>query len=97
MNLEYLAKGSLRVEVLGRGVAWLDAGTHESLLQAANFVQAVEERQGMMISCPEEIAFRLGFIDRVQLFELAKQLESNRYGVYLLRLAGGMEYPFDRG
>ncbi|MCK4725034.1 MAG: glucose-1-phosphate thymidylyltransferase RfbA, partial [Anaerolineales bacterium] len=64
LNCVYLEKGKLCVEVLGRGVAWLDAGTHESLLQAANFVQAVEERQGMMISCPEEIAYRLGYIGK---------------------------------
>ena len=66
--------------------AWLDAGTHESLLQAANFVQAVEERQGMMISCPEEIAFRMGFIDAQQLKACAIPLASNGYGEYLLRL-----------
>ena len=63
----YLEQGSLRVEVLGRGVAWLDAGTHESLLQSASFVQAVQERQGLMISCPEEIAYRMGYIDAKQL------------------------------
>ncbi|MFM8320839.1 MAG: glucose-1-phosphate thymidylyltransferase RfbA [Chloroflexota bacterium] len=72
INRAYLARGDLRVEVIGRGVAWLDAGTHESLLQAANFVQAVEERQGMMISCPEEIAYRMGYIDREHLQRLAE-------------------------
>jgi len=77
----------LQVIPLGRGVAWLDAGTHESLLQAANFVQAVEERQGLMISSPEEIAYRKGFIDREQLLVLAKQIGNNGYGNYLLRLA----------
>ena len=81
------------MEVLGRGVAWLDAGTHESLLQAANFVQAVEERQGMMISCPEEIAYRLGFIDAEQVRRLAKAMDSNQYGKYLLRLLEE-EIPF---
>jgi len=86
LNCEYLEKGQLQVEVLGRGVAWLDAGTHESLLQAANFVQAVEERQGMMISCPEEIAYRLGYINKSDLELLAKELSTNRYGQYLLRL-----------
>src|SRR5262249_20091604 len=72
------------VERWGRGIAWLDAGTHESLLQAANFVQAVEERQGMMISCPEEIAYRMGYIDAPQLRRLAQEL-NNSYGNYLLR------------
>jgi glucose-1-phosphate thymidylyltransferase len=86
LNCVYLERGKLHVEVLGRGVAWLDAGTHESLLQAANFVQAVEDRQGMMISCPEEIAYRLGYITKTQLASLANDLSSNQYGEYLLRL-----------
>jgi len=86
LNQIYLDQGKLQVSVLGRGVAWLDAGTHESLLQAANFIQAVQERQGLMISCVEEIAYRMGFIDKQQLMELAKQLSSNGYGVYLNRL-----------
>ncbi len=93
LNMLYLNQGQLQVEVLGRGVAWLDAGTHESLLQAANFVHAVEERQGMMISCPEEIAYRLGFIDAAQLHRLGKEMESNEYGQYLLRLVKE-EIPF---
>jgi glucose-1-phosphate thymidylyltransferase len=97
VNLAYLAMGKLHVDVLGRGVAWLDAGTHESLLQAANFVQAVEERQGMMISCPEEIAYRMGFINQDQLMKLAQDLNNNQYGDYLVRLAQGTEYPFHRG
>jgi glucose-1-phosphate thymidylyltransferase len=71
---------------MGRGTAWLDAGTHESLMQAASFVQAVEERQGMMISCPEEIAYRQGFITREQLIKLAENLGDNSYTQYLLRL-----------
>ena len=79
--------------MLGRGVAWLDAGTHGSLLQAANFVQAVEERQGMMISCPEEIAYRLGYLDKTQLQELAVSMNSNEYGDYLLRLLEEDELP----
>jgi glucose-1-phosphate thymidylyltransferase len=86
VNRAYLERGQLRVEVIGRGVAWLDAGTHESLLQAANFVQAVEERQGMMISCPEEIAYRLGFINSEQLRSQAERFRSNQYGAYLLSL-----------
>ncbi len=87
VNNVYLAKGQLHVEVLGRGVAWLDAGTHESLLQAGGFVQAVQERQGMMISCPEEIAYSRGYIDRQQLHRLAYALaDNNPYGEYLRRL-----------
>ena len=97
LNRVYLDKGQLRVELWGRGLAWLDAGTHESLLQAANFVQAVEERQGLMINCPEEIAFRLGYIDGAQLRRLAKEL-ANSYGRYLLHLlaevdAAGGRFP----
>jgi glucose-1-phosphate thymidylyltransferase len=90
LNKMYMARGELRVEVLGRGVAWLDAGMHQSLLQAANFVQAVEDRQGMMISCPEEIAFRMGFIDGEQLRECAEKLSNNAYGNYLLKLLDGL-------
>jgi glucose-1-phosphate thymidylyltransferase len=86
INQIYLGLGQLQVEVLGRGVAWLDMGTHESLLQAANYVQAVEERQGLMISCPEEIAYRMGFIDADHLREQALKMASNGYGAYLLRL-----------
>ena len=87
LNNKYILDGSLKVDVLGRGIAWLDAGTHESLLQASNFVQAVEERQGLMISCPEEIAYRMGFIDKRQLIKLANELKNNPYGDYLLNLA----------
>lgn len=83
----YLKHKQLRVDIFGRGVAWLDAGTHKALLQASNFVQAVEERQGMMISCPEEIAYRMGYITSEQLRKLATSLDSNEYGQYLLRLA----------
>jgi len=87
INRIYLQKGQLRMQQLGRGIAWLDAGTHETLLQAANFVQAVEERQGLMIGCPEEVAYRVGFITKEQLKDLARQLRHNSYGDYLLRLA----------
>jgi glucose-1-phosphate thymidylyltransferase len=87
LNNHYLSLGELNVQVMGRGIAWLDAGTHESLLQAANFVQAVEDRQGMMISCPEEIAYRLGYINLVQLKSLAEDLKGNQYGDYLMRFA----------
>lgn len=87
LNRVYLARGQLGVEVLGRGVAWLDAGTHESLLRAAAFVQTVQERQGMMISCPEEIAYRRGFLSAEELRALAETLSQNAYRDYLLRLA----------
>jgi glucose-1-phosphate thymidylyltransferase len=87
INREYLRQEALQVIQLGRGIAWLDAGTHETLLQAANFVQIVEERQGLMIGCPEEVAYRVGFISREQLIQLALPLKQNSYGDYLLRLA----------
>ena len=87
LNRIYLEMSELQVIPFSRGVAWLDAGTHESLLQAANFVQAVEDRQGLMISSPEEIAYRQGFINRDQLHALAEKMGSNGYGNYLLRLA----------
>ena len=86
VNKVYLARGELAVELLGRGFAWLDMGTHESLLAAANFIQAVEQRQGQKISCPEEIALRLGYIDAAQLERLAKPLVKSGYGQYLLNL-----------
>jgi glucose-1-phosphate thymidylyltransferase len=87
LNRQYLEKGQLTTEVLGRGFAWLDAGTHESLLQAAGFIQTVQERQGMMISCPEEIAYRMGYITVDQLLSLAGAMNSTHYGQYLTRLA----------
>jgi len=87
VNREYLRRGGLRVEVLNRGAAWLDTGTHQSLLDAANFIRVVEERQGLKISCPEEIAFRMGFIDNEQLLALARPLKKNGYGRYLERIA----------
>ena len=87
LNRIYMEIGELKVIPLGRGVAWLDAGTHESLLQASNFVQTVEERQGLMISSPEEVAYSMGFIDREQLKHLAEELGNTSYGNYLLRLA----------
>jgi len=86
INQIYLRRNQLQVQVLGRGIAWLDMGTHESLLQAANYVQAVEERQGLMISCPEEIAYRMGFIDAEKLRESARAYAGNGYGAYLLGL-----------
>jgi glucose-1-phosphate thymidylyltransferase len=86
LNRAYLEKGELQVTVLGRGIAWLDAGTHESLLQASSYVQAVEERQGLMISCPEEIAYRMGYINAEELRKLAEKINGNRYGEYLIKL-----------
>jgi glucose-1-phosphate thymidylyltransferase len=86
VNLQYLRAGKLRVELLGRGVAWLDTGTHESLLQASTFIEAIENRQGQKICCPEEIAFRSGFIDAGQLAVLAQPLRKSEYGGYLLDL-----------
>jgi glucose-1-phosphate thymidylyltransferase len=86
VNRVYLKKGELFVQQLGRGTAWLDAGTHENLLHAANFVQTVEERQGLMIGCPEEVAFRMGFITRQQMIDLAERLPQNNYRDYLIRL-----------
>ena len=82
----YLAAGALQVEKLGRGFAWLDTGTFESLIDAASFVQTLEKRQGMKIACPEEIAYRMGFISRAQLLECAESLNKSGYGDYLLRI-----------
>jgi glucose-1-phosphate thymidylyltransferase len=87
LNLEYLARGELRVQLLGRGIAWLDTGTHESLQQAANFIQAVQDRQGLKIACPEEIAFRKGWIGAEALRRTAEEMKNNPYGQYLARLA----------
>ena len=86
VNKEYLARGQLSVETLGRGSAWLDTGTHESLLQASHFVEVVESRQALKIACPEEIAYRMGYIDEVVLEQLARPLANNSYGQYLLGL-----------
>ncbi len=87
LNRMYLEENRLQVKLLGRGNAWLDTGTHKSLLQASNYIATLEERQGLKISCIEEIAFNRGYIDRKQLTELAKPLKKNQYGKYLLRLA----------
>jgi glucose-1-phosphate thymidylyltransferase len=86
VNGEYLKRGELRVELLGRGFAWLDTGTHESLLEASNFIETIEKRQGLKISCVEEIAYRMGYIDANQLKCLAEPLCKNGYGQYLLQI-----------
>jgi glucose-1-phosphate thymidylyltransferase len=86
VNLEYLRRGQLRVERLGRGIAWLDTGTHESLVQASNFIQAVEERQGLMVGCLEEIAYRMNYIAAEDLERLARAMRGSTYGQYLLHV-----------
>ena len=86
LNNIYLQQGQLLVKSFGRGLAWLDAGTHESLLQAATFIEAIQQRQGLMIACPEEIAYRMDFISEEQLYELGKSLSHNEYGDYILGL-----------
>jgi glucose-1-phosphate thymidylyltransferase len=90
VNNEYLRRGTLRVETLGRGFAWLDTGNHDSLLDAADFVAAFQKRQGMYISCIEEIAYRRGFINKEQLLELAQPLLKTEYGQYLIDVANGL-------
>jgi glucose-1-phosphate thymidylyltransferase len=87
VNRAYLTRETLRVEQLGRGIAWLDTGTHDSLLQAAMFIEALESRQGLKVACPEEIAFRCGYIDAAQLERLARPLAKSGYGAYLLEIA----------
>ena len=86
VNSWYLRRGELEVEVLGRGTAWLDTGTHDALLQASLFVQTIEQRQGLKIACPEEIAYRMGYIDAGQVERLAESLRKSAYGEYLLRM-----------
>ena len=86
VNQRYLSEESLNVELMGRGYAWLDTGTHDSLLEASNFIQTIEKRQGLKIACIEEIAFRKGFISKSALKRQAENLSSSEYGQYLLRL-----------
>jgi glucose-1-phosphate thymidylyltransferase len=86
VNRRYLESGDLSVEVMGRGTAWLDTGTHESLLEAAHFIETIERRQGLKIACPEEIAYRMGYIDGEQLAKLAQPMKKNSYGKYLLEV-----------
>ena len=87
VNKVYLERGDLDVEIMGRGFAWLDTGTHESLLEAALYIETIEKRQNLKVACLEEIAYRMGYINREQLIELAQELKKNEYGQYLLRLA----------
>src|SRR5579862_6822214 len=89
VNRAYLRRGALRVELLGRGIAWLDTGTHEALLEASMFIEAIEKRQGLKVCCPEEIAFRAGYIDAQQLERLAQPFAATRYGEYLLSILHG--------
>jgi glucose-1-phosphate thymidylyltransferase len=95
VNRAYLARGDLRVEVMSRGTAWLDTGTHNSLLDAANFIRVVEERQGLKIACPEEVAYRMGYITAEELLALAAPLEKSGYGLYLKALLNEDGVVFD--
>ena len=92
INKAYLEKGKLDVEIMGRGFAWLDTGTHESLLEASTFIETIEKRQNLKVACLEEIAYRMGYITREQLIELAQPLKKNGYGQYMLRLAESEKY-----
>jgi len=93
VNREYLRQGALSVEIMGRGMAWLDTGTHESLLEASSFIHTIEKRQGLKVACPEEIAYRCGWIDAGQVERLAGPLAKNEYGQYLLRILGERVLP----
>ncbi len=95
LNRLYLEENRLRIKIMGRGIAWLDTGTHETLLQASVYVQTIEERQGLKISCIEEIAFKQGFIDREQLLSLAQPLIKNQYGRYLVKIADEVFYNYE--
>ena len=94
VNVEYLGRGQLQVELMGRGMAWLDTGTHQALQQATNFIETIEQRQGLKISCPEEISYRMGYIDADQLARLAKPMMKNTYGRYLMDLVNETEGTF---
>ena len=87
LNQDYLEENRLRVELMGRGYAWLDTGTHESLLEASNFIQTIENRQGLKVACIEEIAYEMGYISKEKLLELAQPLKKNQYGQYLIKIA----------
>ena len=90
INRIYMEQGRLSVAMMGRGYAWLDTGTHQSLIEASNFIATIEERQGLKISCPEEIAYRKGFIDAAQVVKLAEPLSKNDYGKYLIKMVKGL-------
>jgi glucose-1-phosphate thymidylyltransferase len=92
VNRVYLERGELNVEVMGRGMAWLDTGTHESLLEAGQFIATIEHRQGLKIACPEELAFRKGYIDAEQLEKLARPMLKNGYGRYLMQILQSTVY-----
>ena len=92
VNATYLRQGLLSVEIMGRGYAWLDTGTHDSLLEASQFIATLEKRQGLKVACPEEIAWRNGWIDAAQIQALAQPMAKNGYGQYLLRLIGEKVY-----
>jgi len=87
VNQRYLEQDDLRIELMGRGYAWLDTGTHESLLEASNYIHTIENRQGLKVACLEEIAFEMGYISRERLIELAQPLKKNQYGQYFIRRA----------
>ena len=91
VNLEYLKSGDLQVELMGRGMAWLDTGTHEALQQATSFIETIENRQGLKISCPEEIAYRMGYISAGQVERLAEPMKKNGYGQYLIEMIQSTE------
>jgi len=86
VNRQYLEWGELGVEILGRGMAWLDTGTHEAMLQASTFIQVIEERQGLKVACPEEVAYRMGYVDAAVVRRAGELMAKNEYGQYLLRL-----------
>ena len=93
VNRTYLERGALRVQTLGRGMAWLDTGTQEALLQASNFIQAIEQRQGLKVACPEEVAYKMGFIDAGQVRTIARTMKGNEYGLYLERMLEEEPHP----
>src|SRR4030043_432834 len=95
LNRIYLEEKRLKVRIMGRGMAWLDTGTHESLLQASNFIHTIEQRQGLKVSCIEEIAYKRGFIDKNQLLNLAEPLKKNQYGEYLMKIADDKFFTFE--
>ena len=96
LNRLYLDEGKLKVQIMGSGMAWLDTGTHESLLQASNYIHTIEQRQGLKISCIEEIAYKMKFIERSQLLSLAEMLKKSSYGEYLFQIANETVFDFNK-